>query len=224
MLKINLSRISLRQKSKVHKSIIDTDGQRKKSKTKWVQEMIRQKDETSWGKNGETVHSPQLIVADMNKIGSNSNIMILGPGEGAEVLFMSDLVKKKAKIDTLGLGNQLTADAKKIIRTDYSTGLDKIKSKDLFEHFNHLKFVKRYDYIYSAYGPILHTNYKEISILKVASMLKPGGFARIVPWFEDIDSYNKNIKNVKDYLKKTGHIDALDFEFEERSLIIKRLK
>jgi SAM-dependent methyltransferase len=225
MPKINLPGIKLRQKSTVHRSIIDTSGRRKNSKTKWVQKMIRKKNETTWGKNGEIVHSPKLIVADINKIGKNSNIMILGPGEGAEVLFMSDLIKKKnSKIDTLGLGNQLSTDAKKIIRKDYSPGLEKIKSKDLFEHFNHLKFVKKYDYIYSAYGPILHTNYKEISILKVASMLRPGGIARIVPWFNDIDSYNKNIKNVKDYLKETGHADALDIEFEENSLIIRRVK
>jgi hypothetical protein len=214
----------IKHRTKVHNKIIDSKGRRKTTKTNWINKTVRQKKEL-WGKNGEVIHNPKVITSDLINLRNNSSIMILGPGKGAEVLFMSKFIKsRKPQIDTLGLGNQLTEDAKAVIRKDYSPGLEKIKPTDLFEHFNHLKFVRKYDYIYSAYGPALHTKYHEITILKIASMLKPGGFARILPWFNDIDSYNKNIKNVKDYLKETGHADALDIEFEENSLIIRRVK
>jgi len=218
---------ALRQKSEVHRSIIDTHGRRKKTKTKWVSKIIKSKNE-DWGKNGEVINNKKLIISDLNRTNKNPSIMILGPGEGAEAVLIASKLKRinpnNSNIDTLGLGNQLTAKAEAVIRTDYSTGLDKIKSKDLFEHFNHLKFVKKYDYIYSAYGPILHTKFPEIAILKTASMLRPGGFARIVPWFSNHEFYDKKISNIVDYLKSTGNESALEFKIEDNSLIIKRIK
>jgi len=218
---------ALRRKSEVHRSIIDTKGRRKKTKTKWVSKILKSKNE-DWGKNGERTNNPKLIVADLNRINKNPNIMILGPGMGAEAVLIASKLKKinsnSSNIDTLGLGNQLTAKAKAVIRTDYSVGLDKIKSKDLFEHFNHLGLVKKYDYIYSSYGPILHTKFPEIAILKTASLLRPGGFARIFPWFNGLEFYDKKINNLNNYLKSTGHGSAVEFKTEDNSLIIKRIK
>lgn len=214
----------IKHRTKVHNKIIDSKGRRKTTKTNWINKTVRQKKEL-WGKNGEVIHNPKVITSDLINLRNNSSIMILGPGKGAEVLFMSKFIKsRKPQIDTLGLGNQLTEDAKAVIRKDYSTGIDKIKPTDLFEHFNHLKFVRKYDYIYSAYGPALHTKYHEITILKIASMLKPGGFARILPWFVGDKFYENKIKNIKSYLKKTNHVGELDFEYEENCLIIIRKK
>lgn len=218
---------ALRRKSEVHRSIIDTKGKRKKTKTKWVSKILKSKNE-DWGKNGERINNPKLIVADLNRIKKNPNIMILGPGMGAEAVLIASELKKinsnSSNIDALGLGNQLTAKAKAVIRTDYSVGLDKIKSKDLFEHFNHLGLVKKYDYIYSAYGPILHTKFPEVAILKTASLLKPGGFARIYPWFSNHEFYDRKIKNIVDYLKSTGYESAVELKVEDQNLIIKRIK
>lgn len=215
---------SLRTKSKVHKLIITKKGRRKKSLTGWVKEIIDTKKE-NWSKNGTAVALPKEIMLDLKKTKPNANIMVLGPGKGQEVVFISDLLKsKKANIDTLGLGNQLTEKANALVRKDYSPDLQTIKSKDLFEHMNHLKFVKKYDYIYTAYGPILHTKYAEVSILKVASMLKPGGVARIVPFFEKEPVYENKIKNIKNYLKKKKLNDTVEFTINNNNLIIYRKK
>lgn len=222
-MKINLAGQRLRQKSSVHKKIIDTSGRRKKDKTKMVSLVLKKKD--FWPKNGEKISKPEHIIQDLTKINRNSNIMVLGAGKGEEVLFFNSLLKsKKSNIDTLSISNQLSNPAKSIIRADYSPNKPKVVSKDLFEHFNHLKFVKKYDYIYSAYGPVLHTKYPEISILKVASMLKPGGFARIVPWFSEHQFYDSKLKAINKYLSVTGNLGALDLKVVDNSLIIKRIK
>lgn len=225
-MKVNLSGQRIRRKSPVHRKIINTSGRRKTDKTRMVNtELIKRRD--SWPKNGEFVSGQQRIKRDVRKINQkpNSNIMVLGAGQGAEVTYIKSLLKsKKSNIDTLSISNQLSDAAKAIVRADYSPNKPKVTSKDLFEHFSHLKFVKKYDYVYSAFGPVLHTKYPEISILKVASMLKPGGFARIVPWFSEHKFYDSQLKAINKYLSVTNNVGSLDFNVVDNSLIITRKK
>jgi hypothetical protein len=130
------------------------------------------------------------------------DMMILGAGEGIEANIFSEKLKgMKLNIDTLGLTQMLDSKAKQLIRNDYSP--KKAKSIDFFEHFNHLKLVEKYDYIFSDYGPGFHTLYPEIVLLKVGSMLKRGGFATIGindALYEKI-SGKIIINNINEYLK-----------------------
>lgn len=218
--------LKLRKKSKVHASIIDEKtGRRKIESTAWVEDMIKERKE-NWLSVGDEIY-PQvdnLIRQDLLHLKNKKqpDIFVLGPGKGIEVVFINELLHKKTpKIDTLSITNQLSKDAKKIIRKDYSPDIKTLSKKDLFENFNHLKFVKKYDYIYTNMGPIEHTRVQEIAILKLASMLRQGGIARVIP-AASLDC----IKNIQEYLKQKGHEKDLSFDNSvyEGQLLIKRLK
>lgn len=230
-MKINKSSLKLRKKSKVHASIINSHtGRRKIDIRDWVKKIISRKNKIEdWPLNGQLVEGwvENKISSDMWTLKSRFkkpvNIFVLGPGGGAEVLFIKNLLlerKKRNNVDTIGITNQLSVDAKKKIRRDYSPNKKTISAKDLFEHMNHLKFVNKYDYIFSRNGPATHTKYREITLLKIASMLKPGGFARICSMTREEEVIN----NCLEYLKKTGNSDKVEFASDYRGFIIKRLK
>jgi hypothetical protein len=218
--------LKLRKKSKVHASIIDEKtGRRKIESTAWVEDMLKERKE-KWISVGNQIFPKveksirQDLVYLKNK--KMPDIFVLGPGEGAEVVFINELLQKNLpKIDTLSITNQLSKEANKIIRKDYSSNPKTLSKKDLFENFNHLKFVKKYDYIFTNMGPLEHTRFQEIAILKLASMLRPGGLARVIPAIS-LDC----IKNIKEYLKQKGKENDLSFENSvyDGQLLIKRIK
>ncbi|MFA5745285.1 MAG: hypothetical protein WCX82_00845 [archaeon] len=228
MLKINNPGLRLRRKSNVHGSIIsDISGRRFVTGTRSTENVVSNKRE-KWTLNGEKdlklMYIFRLDVTKLRELKRPVDIMILGPGEGAEVNDIKKTFKSiKRKIDTLGIINNLTTTAKKKIRKDYSPDPETLSEKDLFEHFNHLKFVRKYDYIYSAYGPVKHTKFPEVAILKIASMLRPGGFARIRP-----DVEPEVIERCLEYLTQTKSSNQIDLSFDKsydnNYLIIRRLK
>jgi SAM-dependent methyltransferase len=216
----------LRRKSKVHESIIDKDtGRRKKTATGWINEMLKARKE-NWISKGDKLKldSELLLRKDLISLKKieQPKIMILGPGQGQEVLFLNNLLKENSpKIDVFGITNELSTAAKKIVRNANYPSSEKLSERNLFEHFNHLKFVNKYDYIYSCAGPVEHTSYPEIVILKIASMLRPGGIARIMPAI-----LLENDTNLREYLKLKK--DYREFSFENTVdggyILIKRLK
>jgi hypothetical protein len=147
--------------------------------------------------------------------------MVLGPGEGAEVLLLHEKLKGTTEIDTLGLTNNLSPEANEIIRKDYSP--EKLTAANIFENMNHLKQVRKYDYIYSRQGPLSHTHQPEIVILKAASMLKPGGFARFHSLVLDAP-IKEIIINCQKYLKERGYKNTIKFKVFADNLIIIREK
>lgn len=234
MPKINRYGLNLRKKSTVHASIIDeTTGRRNVEATILAEDAISKREE-SWLVNGESSlweyldYTPGAFLKpdlEFLKKTKDPAIFILGPGKGKEVEVLNSLLDgKHSSIDTIGITNQLSAEAGKIVRKDYSPDISKLSKKDLFENFNHLKFVKKYDYIYTNLGPVYHTNVPEIAILKLTSMLKPSGMARIV---HGIGTRTDLIlKNILQYLKKTGHKKDLIIIDDKRSgsFLVKRLK
>jgi len=238
MPKINQHGLNLRKKSAVHASIIDEMTGRRQIKSKQLvyKNILRKKEK--WAYNGSVSFKDHLqkLTADTTKIKANYNrfkrtpqILVVGPGKGIEVKILKDLfLEMDTKIDTIGLTNFLESDAQNLIHKDFSPDFGKLTRKDLFEHFNHLKLVNKYEYIYSAHGPLEHTRYPEIVILKITSMLKQGGFARIFP-----STSPRVIENVLNYLRITGHEQSISLNIErdyignnplEEYLIIKRLK
>lgn len=237
-MKINKRGLKLRKKSAVHASIIDKiTGRRNAEPTVLIEDIKRAEKEEKkeyWLTNGERTYWEHIDMSfaaylkpdlEFLKKIQTPAIFILGPGKGKEVEILNALLDgKRPSIDTIGITNQLSAEAGKIVRKDYSPDISKLSTKDLFENFNHLRFVKKYDYIYTCMGPVYHTNVPEIAILKIASMLRPGGLARIV---EGAGVRQELIlKNTLRYLKKTGHKKDLIIIDDKRSgsFLIKRLK
>lgn len=216
----------LRRKSKVHESIIDKETGRRKTKSAMsIKEMIERRKENWLIKGNKLTEESKLLLKKdiilLKKI-EQPTIMIIGPGQGQEVLFLNSLLKDNSpKIDVFGITNELSDTAKKIVRTANYPDPDKLSEKDLFENLNHLKFVNKYDYIYSRAGPVEHTFYPEIAILKIASMLKPGGIARIIPGI-----LLENDRNIREYLRLKA--DERKFIFENTIdggyVLIKRIK
>jgi hypothetical protein len=237
--KINLPGLKLRKKSKIHADIIDKTTGRRKTDVTWGVERelknIRSEGRENWVSNGSKPaiggleHS--VILADakqINKLYSKTNtkinIMFIGPGAGGGdiLLFTEKLKNNFSSIDTFALSNSLLPEVKNIVN-EYAPNPETISNKDVFEHFNHLKFTNKYNYIYSFFGPDLHTNHYELVVLKVASMLKPGGFARI-GWFT---RHSKALLNINKYLKANnlrGKILLRSGNKEIDWLLIKRLK
>ena len=216
----------LRRKSEVHKSIIGKKtGRRKLESTGLVDLMLKERKE-NWISKGKKLRpdSESFLRKDtaVLKEIKQPKIMVLGPGEGQEVLFLNNLLKGSfPKIDVFGITNELSTEAKKIVRNVNYPNPEKLSERDLFEHFNHLKFVRKYDYIFSDLGPIEHTRNPEIAVLKLASMLKPGGFARVSPAISQ-ETHNNIIK----YLKIKGHEKSLSIDntIPDGYLLIKRVK
>ncbi len=223
--KINKPGLKLRAKSEVHANIIDETTGRRKTDIKEFKGSIIASNLEKWPSNGVEVsdrHQERLI-KDINWIKKNfktkpADLLILGPGKGAEVIYFKDnLSGTKTNIDTLGLTNYLSIEASKLIRKDLSK--DKIVNRNYFEHLNHLDQVKKYDYIFSKVGPAVHTNYPEIVLLKVASLLRPGGFARI-----DTHGNPQVLINIKKYLKTKNLNKSLDLALKGDWVLIKRFK
>lgn len=216
----------LRRKSKVHESIIDKEtGRRQKTATGWINEMLKARKE-GWISKGDKLKADSELLLRKDLISlkkiDQPKIMILGPGQGQEVLFLNNLLKENSpKIDVFGITNELSTTAKTIVRTANYPNPEKLSERDLFEHFNHLKFVNKYDYVFSNMGPVEHTRFPEIAVLKVASMLRPGGIARIMPAI-----LLENDRNLQKYFKLKK--DYRDFSFENTIdggyILIKRLK
>ncbi len=215
-MKVNKPGLNLRKKSSVHASIIDVNTGRRKSEIRSsVSERFKKSfKEELWPFNGSFKLHPLL----KHKFTTNSNnliekfnfkrpvdVFVLGPGKGIEVLFFKEYFKN-SNIDTLGLSNNLNDLAKKMVRQDFSP--KQMSFKQTFEHLNHLKFVRKYDYVFSSFGPLTHTRYPEVVLLKVASMLRPGGIAEIFPVLNVSASNLKQV--IKNYDKKNEFLITHD--------------
>jgi len=215
----------LRAKSKIHSMIIDTKTGRRKTDTflKKVLEKIKNGNVEWWPKNGTRAkRSYEFIISDLKKLNKKKplDILVLGPGQGYEVTFIKkQLTNPQSNIDTLGLTNYLSKEANRIKRNDYSPKVP--SDKAAFEHFNHLKLVRKYDYILSEIGPGVHTPYPEIVLLKAAAMLRKGGVARIRVLMLEMPEVFKNINN---YLKLNGLQDNVKLKCDNSYIIINRLK
>jgi len=225
-----ISRFSfLKQRSSrdtnVFKGIFNQETKRRKTDvTKdnlWVHN-ARYTNCESWARNGEYIF-PEVNEALRNdykrikrkKSNKPIDVAILGPGKGIEVIEIKNNFFKESKtnIDTFGLTNSLSDDARKLVRNNFFT--KKVHEKEFFEHMNHLEHIKKYDYIYSHLGPAYHTNYPEIVLLKIGSMLRPGGFARI---HLGLNFSNKALlENVNEYLKVKGLSKELCIKFHSDS-------
>ncbi|MEI8363869.1 MAG: hypothetical protein WCF78_00215 [archaeon] len=230
--KINHPGLRLRKKSPVHAKVIDENTGRRKRDTiiKKELDLFKTISKESWGQPGEQVLGSikPFLFKDITKIRSlykstkkPVDIMVLGPGEGAEVLFLKSFLENTpTNIDTLGLSNHLSASSNSKIRKDYSP--DNLSERNTFDHFNHLSLVKKYSYIYSHLGPGYYTPYAEIALLKIASMLRPGGFARI-----HVLDTNPNLKkNILEYLNQRSEKNNIKIKASIFNdwIVIKRLK
>ncbi len=231
--KINLPGLKLRKKSSVHARVIDEQTGRRKVDAAICEstlKRLRSSYSEGWKYNGEIVAPPEekALIKDLlklrkqnNKIKKPIDTLILGPGDyGAEINFIKNkLFDMKNNVDSLGLTNSLTGNAREEVRNHYYS--EKLERNDFFEHMNHLKLLNKYNYIYSSVGPGLHTLYPEIVLLKVASLLKVGGFARI-----DVLSHNKKniLTNIREYLINKDVIQDLELKVDGRWILIKRLK
>ncbi len=115
----------------------------------------------------------------------------------------------------MGLSKNLSAEAKKLVRKDFSP--ENPSFKKVFEHLNHSSLVRKYDFIYSSLGPTTHTNYPALVILKIATLLKPEGVA-VIPYIIDYNiNYNKLVKQYG--------LDNFKIKFDkDLNLYIKRIK
>jgi len=230
--KINNPGLKLRKKSFVHAKIIDEITGRRKRDTiiKKELDLFKKISKESWGQPGEQVLGSikPFLFKDITKIRSlykstkkPIDIMVLGPGQGAEVLFLKSFLNNTpTNIDTLGLSNHLSTVSNSKIRTDYSP--DNLSERNTFDHFNHLNLVKKYSYIYSHLGHGYYTPYAEVALLKIASMLRPGGFARI----QVLDTDSNLKKNIFEYLNQRSGKNNIKIKTSIFNdwIVIKRLK
>lgn len=226
---------TIRAKSPVHARAINKDGRRNAFGDQVVNGILEKRMSDNWDESGRNIPKFTLkgiltrrgLIQDtriLKKRKTPLNIMVLGPGEGAEVLLLNENLKEiKKEIDTLGLTNNLSSEANKIIRNDYSP--KKLTALNIFENMNHLSMIGKYDYIYSRAGPLSHTLQPELVILKVASMLKVGGFARFYPLkLNSPTGIKKIIENCQKYLEQKGCKNAIKFKMIANNLIIFREK
>ncbi len=234
LLTFNYAGLKLRKKSQVHADIIsERTGRRNKN----IKSVVRHQldllgNSEHWGFKGVSIdiNCKGLIIKDIFDIAQTKKsitAMVLGPGKGAECKYikqMADAFELKNEIDTISLKKDISDEYKPNIRQEYFSKNN--SSKEVFEHLNHLKFVNKYDYIYSYYGPGAHTLYPEIVLLKVASMLTIGGIARIHINGKDP---NNIIENIHQYLNTKKQANTCIFTPEYHSKIdnwieIKRVK
>jgi len=234
--KINRPGLKLREKSPVHAKIIDENTGRRKTDVRLsVSEVIKRHEQHKtkepfnehWSVNGGDIITNvekkrfdyDRAILDISSRNQKKplDICVLGPGEGSEAVYLKNLYSDiPTNIDTLGIVNYLSKDARSIVRKDYSPHIP--SNKTVFEHMNHLHLVNKYDYIYSYLGPAHHTNYSEIAILKIASMLRPGGFARIRVKDPII------IQNIKKYLALKKLENKILLNFDCKFILINKLK
>jgi len=232
--KLNLPGIKLRAKSQIHSDIINKfDGRRKNFfASSAYDSILENKGKELWPNFGRfkfLVSDKKLIKVDISRlkiISQKANrkldLMFLGPGKGAEIRYFNDILKSSkivANLDSYALSDSLTEKTKKMVRNNHYP--KKITEKDFFEHMNHLKFVNKYDYVYSYLGVGYHTSNLEVSLLKVASMLRVGGFARIYVWRCNFDSV---VSNINQYLKLSNKQEQLKLILQNDYIIIERVK
>jgi len=237
--KINLKKISnsgliARHKSNIHFHTIDCrTGRRKQVCPISVdEEFINGRARERWPNFGRFklfISDKKLIKSDISRLKDMSkennrklDLIFLGPGKGAEIRYFYELLNKQnvpVNFDSYSLSDSLTKKTKEIIRNNGFP--EYISEKAFFENLNHIKYVNKYDYIYSYLGVGVHSSNIEVTLLKVASMLRKGGFARIDISFPT--GYNKILENINAYLYLKNAVNKVKFRIENEYLIIEKL-
>lgn len=142
-----------------------------------------------WPKNGHEgrfIDNPIYfhVVKSILKNNKSPRILVLGPGIGEEVVELSRVLKGlkvNPEIESLGLTNQLTENAKKTISKDHSQNmaLEEIDPNNA----EHKKLIanlrEKFDYVIAPTSVGIHTRYSAYNGFLCALALKPKGEARI---------------------------------------------
>ncbi len=187
--------MTIRNNAKIKKKV-----GRERETTETVSRVLRNKVE-SWGSYGHKEKYFLLFktilqnkpISFLEKRFSNTNIkpqvMFLGPGKGGYIpVFNSVLYSKKItpEIDVFALTRNLSEEAKRIVRKDFSSNDTKIpferlntktrtkKVKELQEAFLH-----KYDLIMAPLSVGFHTLYPANALFTTALMLKKRGKAYV---------------------------------------------
>ena len=138
----------------------------------------------------------------------NKDVLIIGPALGYEAPYIQSKINK-VKIDTFDIINSINPAYKGYIENKFidKGGIENYENKDL---------IGKYDGITAVFSAGWHTKYPERNIVKIATMLKPGGVAVI------LTKENLSVS----YLKKIFNLFKLDnlfeIEIQESDIIIKR--
>lgn len=142
-----------------------------------------------WPKNGHKerfIDNPIYVnvVKSISKNNKNPKILILGPGIGEEVIELNKTLrgfKINPEIESLGLTNQLTENAKEAIKKDHSRNLaleeidpSNPEHKELISNLR-----EKFDYVIAPTSVGIHTRYSAYNGFLCALALKPKGEARI---------------------------------------------
>lgn len=146
----------------------------------------------NWGYMGNAERFAETYVLDLklepmnfliNSKNPKEQVFIAGPGMGEEIKLLKNYVKSKSgpelDVETFALTNNLSLDAKKQVKKDYSLGfaLDHIDLRDPQHLRLFKKFEKKFKLIMATKSTSFHTHYPEYSSFLLATALKPGGRA-----------------------------------------------
>lgn len=182
-----------------------------------------------WPKNGHEgrfIDNPIYfhVVKSILKNNKSPRILVLGPGIGEEVVELSRVLKGlkvNPEIESLGLTNQLTENAKKTISKDHSQNmaLEEIDPNNA----EHKKLIanlrEKFDYVVAPTSVGVHTRYSAYNGFLCALALKPEGEARITIIKEGfsqnyIDLYKHQLETKEAYGYKEREIAKIEQELK----------
>lgn len=146
----------------------------------------------NWGYIGNAERFAETYVLDLklepmnfliNSKNPKEQVFIAGPGMGEEIKLLKNYVKSKSgpelDVETFALTNNLSLDAKKQVKKDYSLGfaLDHTDLRDPQQLRLFKKFEKKFKLIMATKSTSFHTQYPEYSSFLLATTLKSGGRA-----------------------------------------------
>ncbi len=146
----------------------------------------------NWGYMGNAERFAETYVLDLklepmnfliNSKNPKEQVFIAGPGMGEEIKLLKNYVKSKSgpelDVETFALTNNLSLDAKKQVKKDYSLGfaLDHTDLRDPQQLRLFKKFEKKFKLIMATKSTSFHTQYPEYSSFLLATTLKSGGRA-----------------------------------------------
>jgi len=148
--------------------------------------------DSTWGYIGNAERFAETYVLDLklepmsfliNSKNPKEQVFIAGPGMGEEIKLLKNFVKSKSgpelDVETFALTNNLSPEAKKQIKKDYSLGfaLDHTDLRNPQQLRLFKKFEKKFKLIMATKSTSFHTQYPEYSSFLLATTLKSGGRA-----------------------------------------------